>query len=308
MHPQIPDRLYLAPAAILLTCLALSLGDALIKQQSASFLLWQIFLVRSLIALPFLVYLIRLTDCATTMMPARLGWTLLRSLILVVMWLFYFIALSRVEFALAAAAFYTLPIFIALFAAWFLKNKIPAAGWLAVVLGFCGALLILQPQADGFSLYALLPLISAICYAGAMILTRSKCQHEKPLVLSLWLNLAFVFVAAIALLILAIWEPSMQQAALQPFLLGDWKIMGLDEWRNMAILAIVIVVASVAAAYAYQKAPSSLVASFDLSYLPLVVLWGILFFDEIPGPEMLVGIVLIVGAGLIALRSAVRLD
>ncbi len=206
-----------------------------------------------------------------------------------------------------STAFYTLPIFITLFAAWFLKNRVSKAGWFAVILGFIGSLFILQPQADSFNPYALLPLVSAICYASAMILTRSKCQQEKPLVLSLWMNITFIFVGAFAMLVLTIVEVTPLQAAQQPFLLGEWKTMDLADWRNMAILALVIVVASVVTAYAYQKAPSSLVASFDLSYLPFAVLWGFLFFDELPGPEILLGIILIVSAGLIALRSAVRL-
>ena len=37
-----------------------------------------------------------------------------------------------------------------------------------------------------------MPLISAVCYAGAMILTRSKCRDEHPVILALWLNIAFV--------------------------------------------------------------------------------------------------------------------
>jgi hypothetical protein len=44
------DNFKLAVGAILLTCFALSLGDALIKQQSASFVIWQIFVMRSIIA------------------------------------------------------------------------------------------------------------------------------------------------------------------------------------------------------------------------------------------------------------------
>jgi len=49
------DNLKLAISAIVFTVFALSLGDALIKQISANFPLWQIFVVRSLIAIPVLV-------------------------------------------------------------------------------------------------------------------------------------------------------------------------------------------------------------------------------------------------------------
>jgi hypothetical protein len=77
------DKLKLACTAILLTCLALSFGDALIKQQSASFGLCQIFILRSLIVIPLLIVLIRSRKADRSINPVKPGWTLLRSFILV---------------------------------------------------------------------------------------------------------------------------------------------------------------------------------------------------------------------------------
>ena len=297
-----PDNIKLAVAAILATCFALSLGDALIKQQSTSFVLWQIFVMRSLIAIPFIIYLVRIYSCGATLMPGRPGWTLLRSLILVTMWIFYFIALPRVDLAVAAAAFYTLPIFITLFAALFLNNRITWQGWFAVLLGFIGTIIILQPQADDFNAYALLPLVSAICYAIAMILTRSKCQQERPLVLALWLNLSFVCVGTVALLVLYLWQPHPQQVAANSFLLDGWTPMRLDEWRAMSILAIAIVIGSAGAAYAYQSGPPALIATFDFSYIVFITIWGFILFAEVPSMETLIGVIFIIGGGMFALN------
>ena len=298
-----PDNLKIAISAIVAGCFALSLGDALIKQQSASFLLWQIFVVRSAILLPFLIYLVRIYSCADPIMPRQLGWTLLRSMVLVIMWVFYFAALPHIEFAVAAAAFYTLPIFITLFAALFLGETISPRGWLAVTLGFVGTLLILQPQADDFNVWTLLPLVSAVLYAVAMILTRSKCRGEKPTVLSLWMNICFIGVGALAMLCLALWNPTASTIALNPFLFGAWTPMGLAEWRTMGILAIAILAGSIGAAIAYQKGPASTVAIFDFSYVGFAAILGYLMFAEIPGTPVAVGILMIVAAGIIASRQ-----
>lgn len=294
------DNLKLAIAAILVACFALSLGDALIKQQSASFVIWQIFVMRSVIALPFLVYFVRIRNCGVSIRPTHPGWTLIRSLILVLMWIFYFTALPHLELAIAAAAYYTLPIFISLFSAIFLGEKITLRGWLAVLIGFIGTMLILQPQADDFNVYALLPLVAALCYACAMILTRSKCQNEKPTVLSLWLNISFVGVGSMALFGLYLWNPSIETIALNPFLFGAWVPMWLEEWRIMAILAIAIVVGSIGAAIAYQNGPASIVSTFDFAYVGLAAIWGFVLFAEIPEPLVISGIILIVIAGSIA--------
>jgi len=303
--PEVPkaDNLKLAIGAIVLGCFALSLGDALIKQQSASFVLWQIFIMRSVIVIPVLVYLVRIHSCADPIMPRHPGWTLLRSLVLALMWVFYFAALPHIELAVAAAAYYTLPIFITLFAALFLGEKISARGWFAVFIGFAGTLLILQPQASDFNAWSLLPLVSAILYAVAMILTRSKCRDEKPTVLSLWLNFCFVGVGGLAMLTLTLWSPAVDSVAQNPFLFGSWTPMWLDEWRIMAILAIAILVGSVGAALAYQKGPASLVSIFDFSYVGFAVAWGFLLFDEVPANLVMLGISLIVAAGILASRQ-----
>lgn len=302
MKLTVRDNLKLAIFAILAACFALSLGDALIKQHSASFVIWQIFVMRSVIAIPFLIYFVRIYSCAVPIKPVQPGWTLLRSLILVLMWIFYFAALPHIELAIAAAAYYTLPIFITLFAAIFLGEKITAKGWLAVLLGFTGTLLILQPQADDFNTYALLPLVSALCYACAMILTRSKCQQEKATVLSLWLNISFVGVGALALLLLYLWAPGADLIATNPFLFGEWTAMWLEEWRVMAILAIAIVIGSIGAAMAYQNGPSSIIATFDFAYVGFAAIWGFVLFAEVPGLQVSSGIVLIVTAGVITTR------
>ena len=298
-----PDNLKIAIIAIVAGCFALSLGDALIKQQSASFVLWQIFVVRSAILIPLLVYFVRIYRGADPIMPQHPGWTLLRSMVLVIMWVFYFAALPHIEFAVAAAAFYTLPIFITLLAALFLGERISPVGWLAVVIGFAGTLLILQPQADDFNAWTLLPLVAAILYAVAMILTRSKCRGEKPTVLSLWMNICFIGVGTLALLLLSFWQPADNSVALNPFLFGTWTPMGLAEWRTMGILAVAILVGSVGAAIAYQKGPASVVSIFDFSYVGFAVIWGYLLFAEVPENLVMLGILMIVAAGIIASRQ-----
>lgn len=296
------DNIKLAVAAILLTVLVLSLGDALIKRISTEFTLWQIFVIRSAIAIPVLVVVIKARYRATSLKPLRVNWTALRSLMLTLMWVAYYTALPYVVLSVAAAAYYSLPIFITLFAALFIGDKIGAKGWMAVFLGFVGVLLILRPQADDFNAYALLPIISAVLYALAMIITRTKCRTENALVLSLGLNVSFVSVGALAALLIGVWGSSNVDAARYPFLLGQWTAMGMNEWLAMGLLSTAIIVGSVGAAIAYQAGPSAIVATFDFSYVVFAAGWGLLFFAEVPDPITVIGIGLIVSAGMLAVR------
>ncbi|MGI9507217.1 MAG: DMT family transporter [Geminicoccaceae bacterium] len=282
--------------------LALSLGDALIKQTSASFVLWQIFVLRSIIAVPVLLAIIRYRDASTSLIPRVIGWTSLRSLMLTLMWVAYYASLPHLELSIAAAAYYTLPIFITLFSALFTGEKVGRVDWIAIFLGFVGVLLILKPAADGFNAYALLPLISAILFALAMILTRTKCRGENPLVLSLALNVSFIVVGLLAtLLIRSLGEVGLGSTT-RSFLAGPWTPIGMNEWMAMSLLAVSILIGSIGAAIAYQTGPSSIVATFDFAYVGFASIWGLIFFGEIPDSIAFAGITMIVVAGTLSVR------
>ena len=106
---------------------------------------------------------------ASLRIPTSLLWTIVRSLLLVLMWVCYYISLPHMSLAAAAAAYYTLPIFITLFSAIIVGDTVSRTGWIAVFLGFTGVVLILKPNVEDLNWYALLPLLAAILYALAMI-------------------------------------------------------------------------------------------------------------------------------------------
>lgn len=291
------DRVGLAVAVILLTVLALSLGDALIKKTSAGFVLWQIFVLRSLLALPILLMIIRARS--VPVWPRSGAWTALRSLMLTLMWVAYYASLPHLPLSIAAAAYYTLPIFITLFSGLFAGERVGGAGWLAVLLGFAGVTLILKPAAGDFNLYALLPLVAAMLYALAMILTRTKCRGEHPLVLSAALNVSFIAVGLAATLVLPLAGDTIAPSS---FLSPVWTAMGPSEVAAILLLTLAILIGSIGAAIAYQTGPSSVVATFDFAYVGFAAIWGLIFFSEVPDTMTIAGMGLIVIAGVISVR------
>ena len=293
------DNTPLAVVVITLTVLALSLGDALIKFTSGEFVLWQIFVLRSLLVVPVLLVVLRLRAPEAFAIPPALGWTVLRSAMLVGMWIAYYMALPHLELSIAAAAYYTLPIFITLFSSLLIGDRISFSGWFAVMIGFLGVLLILRPNAEDFNFYALLPLISAVLYALAMILTRTKCQMVHPIILSIALNLSFIVVGTVAAVGILIIAPETRDG----FMWGPWAEMGNAEWLSISLLAIAILIGSVGAAIAYQYGRPTIIGTFDFAYVGFAVLWGFIFFAEVPDLLSIAGITIIVVAGVLSLRQ-----
>ena len=146
------DNVPLGVATIVSTVLALSLGDALIKALGGggAMGLWQLFAVRSALAVPTLLVGAWLLFPASTLAPRSARWIALRSVLLTAMWIAYYLALPLMPLAVAAAAYYTLPLWIVAFAALFGGERVGRAQWSGVALGFLGILLVLRPGGEAF--------------------------------------------------------------------------------------------------------------------------------------------------------------
>lgn len=297
--PHRADNIPLAVGTIVFTVFALSLGDALIKQSSSAFVIWQIFVIRSLIALPFLVACLAIKSPASFRIDGTVGWTILRSLLLVAMWVCYYLSLPQLTLSVAAATYYISPIFITLFTALISRTAIGAEGWGAVILGFIGVVFILRPDVGSFNTYAILPLLAAMLYAAAMVLTRTKCRAANPIFLSLALNGCFVVVGAIAASLIATLPGDLRDG----FLLAPWAAIDFSAFLTMAVLAASILIGSIGAAIAYQNGPSPMIGTFDFAYVGFSVFWGLVFFAEVPDAMSLIGMAMIVGAGMMSLRQ-----
>ena len=180
-----------AIGAIVVCCLSLASGDALIKWFSIDFSLWQLFVLRSGLVIAVLLAAMALFTAQKTLMPHALGWVLLRSLLLAGMWISFYAALPHVDLSLAAAVVYTTPLMITMLSALLGGDQVTRLTWAAIAMGFAGVLLIVQPGIGAFNGYELLPLLAAAFYALAMVFTRLHMRHESTTVLALWLNLVF---------------------------------------------------------------------------------------------------------------------
>jgi drug/metabolite transporter (DMT)-like permease len=224
-------------------------------------------------------------------------WVVLRSLLLALMYVALYAAIPVLSLPVIAASAYTGPLFIALLSALLIGEPVGGRRWLAIAIGFGGVLLVIRPAAADFSPLALIPMGSALLYALAAIITRSKCAMEAPPTLGLALNLGLLILGGAMSALLASWQPALPDGAAYPFLLGAWGTTGLREWGILAVLAVLMLGISVGLAKAYQSAAPSIIATFDYSYLLFAGLWSYLVFAEAPNFPTMAGMALIALAG-----------
>jgi len=78
--------------------------------------------------------------------------------------------------------------------------------------------------------------------------------------------------------------------------------MGVTQWLGMGLPVSPVFIGSVGAAIAYQVGPPATVATFDFAYVGFATVWGMVFFAESPDTVTIAGMLLIVSAGILAVR------
>lgn len=169
-----------------------------------------------------------------------------------------------------------------------LGERIGWRRWTAVAVGFVGILVILRPGSAAMSPAMLIALVAAFLFALYNILTRKAAQFDSGTTSFLWTSLVGA-------------------AAMTPFGLAQWEWLSPDHWGLLALLCLCAAVSHGLLIRAYGLAEASVLQPFAYTQLAWVALFGILFFNEHLAPNVVLGIVIVVGAGLFSLwRSRVR--
>lgn len=297
------DRIALGIVLVLLSTLFTSLTDVIFKFATAGGTIWQYFLLRSLIAVPVLLGIALLWgDGTATWVRAVRLWPMVRAFLFVLMFSVTYAALPVLPLATLAAGLYTSPLFVAALSALLTGEPVRWRGWCAIALGFGGVLLILRPGTEAFTWYTLLPVLGGLFYALSALVTRSKCRDVAPATLGVSVNIALVVMGAAVSGLFLIWPPAPESVAISPFLLGTWHVFGALEWMFVVMLAALMVGNSIVVSAAYQSAPPFIIATFDYNYLIFMTVFGVVLFSEIPDWQTVMGMVMIVGAGLAVVR------
>lgn len=288
---------------IIITALLISLQDLTFKLFSGNMSLWQIFALRGIFTLPLLVLVARYQgQLRNVLLGAYAPWALMRTLCMTLAFGIYYGALPFMSLATAGAGIYLAPIFVALISVFVVGERLHALGWLGVCLGFLGVVVLLRPGSDAFSIFAALPLASAVFYALAIVITRTRCQGVPAEALALSFNASLMLAGFIVSLVFTLWPPIGAVAENYPFLFGLWSDVRAVDWAALVGLAGFAALIGVLLAKAYQIAPPTTVATFEYSYIVFVVMWDVVFFGIALTGVSLLGIAMIIGAGLLVMQ------
>ncbi|MBS8275194.1 EamA/RhaT family transporter [Thalassospira tepidiphila] len=197
----------------------------------------------------------------------------------------WFMAVLYLPLAEATTLNFTVPLFGTVLAALILREQVRIHRWLAIVIGFIGVALIIQPGTDTMQAASILPIAAAICMASAGLITKRLVATESTASLLFYLMIITTPVSLIPALF--VWQTP------------SWSALGL-----MAVAALMMNVMQICNVRALQLADYSFFVGFSYLRLPIIAVLALILFGEVPDIWILPGGAMIIGAAIyVALRE-----
>ena len=192
----------------------------------------------------------------------------------------------------------TSPIFTAVFAWFFLREKLSAIAWIAVFIGFVGIVFITQPNGFGFSKYDWLGIFSGLGAALAYTSVRELKQFydTRAIVLS------FMLVGTIGPVFLFLISPYIHIPELD-FMLGKFVMPEGIVWLYVLAMGIFATISQVLMTKAYGETKAGIVGAVSYSNIFFSIIVGLFLGDALPNLTTSFGILLIVAAGIMVARA-----
>ena len=283
----------------ILTGMALfSVQDSLIKYIFEDTALYELYFGRTLTALILLALYLKITSQKLVMKTYYPLLTTVRVICFFFGFSFFYISLTYMSLAMANALFFSSPFFISILAILFLGEKVGIRRWLAIIVGFLGVYIVLNPNFENFDYTKLAPVACALFYAISMTIT--KITSDKD---SVYSQMFHLYIGAIGISIIffiftgkgqfnTFSDPTLQ------FILREWFTNPTYSWPFIIIMGLVASLSFYFVFSAYSIASPSVVSLFEYSLIIWAIIIGYLLFNDIPTARTFIGVALIIGAGV----------
>ena len=292
---------------VLIAMATFSVHDAIIKFIFEETALYEIYFGRTLIATILSATYLLLTKQKIIFKTGYPILSLIRVILHFLAFSFYFISLTYMSLAVATALYFSTPLFMSILAKLFLKEDIGIRRWLAISVGFLGIFIILNPDLRDFEFKNLLPVMCALFYASSMTISKKTADKDNVHTQLFYFYIITVTICLIIFLLSGSGEFNRFDDPTMKFISRDWFYNPSFTWKYIIVMGILASVAFTCIFKAYTTYSTSITSIFEYSLIIWSVIIGYLLFNDIPTFRTLVGIILVVGAGIfIFIREEIR--
>lgn len=286
-----PRNLHAALLALASTAI-LSFIDNFVQPVSHEAGLWQFHVFRTLFAVPLLLIWARMFGF--DFRPRTPKFLILRSVTVGIGLMIYFATLGVLPVAQAGAGLFSAPIWVLLLSALIFANRITFFQFLAVVAGFAGVLMLLQPDLANLTALSLLPLAAGAFYGLGTLITRHLCSAENALTLTLGIFTTMGTASAVILLCVTLWPVDDPGFVTRGWAIPTPRFLYLTLFQAMGAMIAVSCIAQ-----AYRIGTPSFIAVFEYAFLIFASLWAYLLWGTVTNTLALAGIAVIIASAVI---------
>lgn len=244
------------------------------------------FLVQASLLAPIIIWRLGIQS----LVPRRWLINLLRGAIVSIAVLLFFVTLRYMPIADAIAVFFIEPFILTILSVIFLKETVGWRRMMAVLIGFAGAMLIVQPSYEVFGYVSLLPIGTAILFAIYLLVTRRFGSDDDPLTMQFAAGIGGT-ITLFAALVLGNFTG-----------IEDIASPGIPEfgfrWGLIVAIGALATIGHLCVVWAFRMANASLLAPFQYIEIVGATLLGYFMFGEFPNALKWLGIAIIIGSGL----------
>jgi len=263
-------------------------NDALVKFASQSMPSAQLIFIRGAMSVLLVLAVAHALGATARLREATRGWVAGRALVDAIATMLYLGSLFHLPIANATAINLAAPLFMTMFAALFMAERVRGARWLAVGAGFLGVLLVIQPRAQGFNSWALVCLLGTLFHAARDLMTRRIHAGIPSILITLSTAVAVTVVSGVG------------------SLLQGWRPFGLFEFGLLGLASVFLTGGYYFIISSMRHGEMTLVAPFRYSGLLFALVLGYGVWGEVPNTLAWFGIALLIASGLYVLVSEKR--
>jgi len=269
LPPALRGTLWMSGAVLSFSAMAIAVRQLLTHME-----VFQILFLRTFIALLVVLAVAAAYGWFARLRTRRIGIHFLRNFTHFGGQYCWVYAIGALPLATVFAIEFTMPVWVALLAWWFLGERLNGPRLVMLALGLTGVLVILKPGVDVIHPAALVMLLGALCYAANLITTKTLTGTDSVLAILFWMNLIQTPLALI---------PALPQ----------WSAPTLADTPWIAALAGGSLFAHFCMTRAFKLADATVVVPIDFMRLPLIAVVGALAYGEKLDPWVFVGAAII---------------
>ena len=283
---------------ILLAMMVFSVQDGIMKYIFNFVSLYEVYLIRTLVSFGLILIFLKLKKKKIVFKTQYPLLTFCRVILFFFGFSSFYISLTVLPLGFATALFFVTPFLITIFAHFFLKEEIGIRRWSAVVVGFIGVYITLNPDFNNFNYLSLLPILCAFCYSLSMIIIKKTSDKDSVYTQTFTFYFGAIIFSTIFYFLIGDGQYNTSDHPASQFIFREWFVDLESSILFMATTGLTATVAFLLLFTAYSIASPAVVSPFEYSILLWSPLIGWIYFNEIPSLNTVIGILIIVSSGI----------